>query len=182
MWKYIKNGTAFLKGLLYFFVSKVSKKLSVGSKVRIFLTATIEKNPKGFLKIGAGAKLREHSVIGVRNNANLIIGKNVSVGMDNKIICHNRIEIGDGTLLSPNVLIYDHDHVFSCDTGVQRKEFKSAPVVIGKNCWIGANTVLLKGTVIGDNCVVGAGCVLKGTYADNSVIIQKRDTQIISKT
>ena len=51
----------------------------------------------------------------------------------------------------------------------------TAPVIIGKNCWIGAGTIILKGSQIGDNCVVGAGCVLKGNYADDSLIIQKRD-------
>ena len=50
-------------------------------------------------------------------------------------------------------------------------------MIIGKNCWIGANTIILKGTIIGDNCVVGAGCVLKGKYPDSTIIIQKRITE-----
>ena len=62
-------------------------------------------------------------------------------------------------------MIYDHDHIFDKETGVDRKKYKVAPVVIGKNCWIGANAVILRGTTIGDNCVVGAGCVLKGNYS-----------------
>lgn len=50
---------------------------------------------------------------------------------------------------------------------------------IGKNCWIGANTVILRGTTIGDNSVIGAGCVLKGEYPAGAIIIQKRETTII---
>ena len=58
--------------------------------------------------------------------------------------------------------------------------FKTSPVIIGNNVWIGANTVILRGTEIGDNCVIGAGCVIKGKYGANSVIVQKRtETTIV---
>ena len=49
-------------------------------------------------------------------------------------------------------------------------------MTIGDNSWIGCNVVILRGTSIGKNCIVGAGSVLKGTYPDNSVIVQKRQT------
>lgn len=43
---------------------------------------------------------------------------------------------------------------------------------------VGCNVVILRGTSIGKNCIVGAGSVLKGTYPDNSVIVQKRQTTV----
>lgn len=52
------------------------------------------------------------------------------------------------------------------------------PVKIGNNVWIGANTIILRGTEIGDNYVIGAGCVVKGKYNKGSVIIQKRKEEI----
>ena len=94
--------------------------------------------------------------------------------MDCKIAVHERVIIGEGTLLSPNVLIYDHDHVFDSETGVHRKDFRTKPIVIGKNCWIGANTVILKGTTIGDNCVIGASSVVKASIPKGTVYVQKK--------
>ena len=44
------------------------------------------------------------------------------------------------------------------------------PIVIGKNCFIGCNALILKGTELGDGCVVGAGAVVAGTFEANSVI------------
>ncbi|MCD7859021.1 MAG: hypothetical protein LUH51_02465 [Firmicutes bacterium] len=41
---------------------------------------------------------------------------------------------------------------------------------MAKNCFIGCNTILLKGTVLGDGCVVGAGVVVSGEFPANSVI------------
>ncbi len=90
------------------------------------------------------------------------------------------VTIGKKSSFGPNVLIYDHDH----DT--RRSEetesaYKTAPVFIGNRVWIGANTVILRGSVIGDNCVIGAGSVIKGEYPPNSVIIQKRSEEIIQE-
>ena len=48
-------------------------------------------------------------------------------------------------------------------------------IIIGRNVWIGANTVILRGTTIGDNAVIAAGSVLKGDVAPNTVFLNKRE-------
>ena len=73
-------------------------------------------------------------------------------------------------------LAYKHNYIACFSADSNKEAFVSAPIIIGKNCWIGAHTVILRGTEIGDNCVVGAGCVLSGKYAPNSVIVHKRET------
>lgn len=127
------------------------------------------------LRIGKNFKMRDGAKIRVRKGATCIIGKNCSVNSNNMIACRDRIEIGDYVQFSPNVQVYDHDHNFRAEGGVNAGEYKTSSVRIGNNVWIGANTVILRGTEIGDNAVVGAGCVLKGKYEPDSVIIQKRE-------
>lgn len=97
------------------------------------------------------------------------------------IVSKESIKIGAYTCFGPNVLVYDHDHRTDTDKSIHDSGYKTAPVVIGRNVWIGANSVILRGTVIGDNCVIGAGSVIKGKYAPNSVIIQKRATEVTSR-
>lgn len=46
----------------------------------------------------------------------------------------------------------------------------SGKVTIGNNCFIGMNTVILKGTTIGDNVIIVAGSILRGKHLSNSVI------------
>ncbi len=130
------------------------------------------------LSIGKMFKMRDGAKIRVRKGAECIIGKNTSVNSNNMIACHEKIVIGDNVQFSPNVQIYDHDHDFRYTDGLKGKQYKTAPVVIGNDCWIGANTVILRGTTLGDNCVVGAGSVIKGDFPTGVVIIQKRDTEI----
>ena len=48
---------------------------------------------------------------------------------------------------------------------IQRKA-----IHIGDYCFIGANSIILKGTSLGKNCVVGAGSVVHGVWPDNSII------------
>lgn len=47
---------------------------------------------------------------------------------------------------------------------------KKRPVVIGEGCFLGANSIILKGTTLGKNVLVGAGSVVSGTFPDNVII------------
>ena len=58
-------------------------------------------------------------------------------------------------------------------------KFQTSPITIGSNVWIGANTLILRGTTIGDNCVVAGGSVIRGSYPADTVIVQKRTTEVI---
>jgi acetyltransferase-like isoleucine patch superfamily enzyme len=65
------------------------------------------------------------------------------------------IFIGDSCAISPGVHIYTHDSVkwaLSGGTGARDK----APVHIEDNCYIAANTVIIKGVTIGHHSVVAA--------------------------
>ena len=179
MKKYLTNFIAFIRGFCFYFFSIFSKRRKANRKLRLFRFVSIDVDRGGHLSFGKNVKIKELSSVIVRKDSNLLIGDNVSIGRNNIIACHKKVVIGDGTLLSPNVLIFDHDHHFDCE-GIKRKEFKSSPVIIGKNCWIGANTIILKGSIIGDNCIIGAGCVIKGNYPSNSLVVQKRESEIIN--
>lgn len=130
------------------------------------------------LRIGKHFKMRDGAKIRVRKGGKCVIGDNTSINSSNMIVCHDEIEIGANCQFSPNVQVYDHDHDFREAGGIGAMKYKTSPVRIGNNVWIGANTVILRGTDIGDNCVIGAGSVVKGVFPADSVVIQKRLTEI----
>lgn len=94
------------------------------------------------------------------------------------IVAKDSVSIDEYTSFGPNVLVYDHDHSVDNGKAIRESGYKTEPVIIGKNVWIGANSVILRGTVIGDNSVIGAGSVIKGNYPQNSVIVQKRQSTV----
>ena len=129
-------------------------------------------------KVVLGKKVRVHSgsKLKARPGARLCLGDGVKMNYNCIVVCRSEITIGAGTEFGPSVYVYDHDHDFR--VGLSKDEIANDSVTIGKNCWIGANTVILRGTSIGDNTVVGAGCVIKGDYPSDSVIVQKRETKV----
>ena len=139
-----------------------------------------EMNKGGKVYLGKMVRVHSGCKFKVRRDAELEIGDNVKINYYCIFACREKIKIGAGTEFGPSVYLYDHDHDYR--VGLKEDKFKSAPIVIGKNCWIGAQTVILRGTTLGDNCVVGAGSVLRGIYPANSVIVQKRDTQVLTNT
>ena len=146
-----------VKSILY----KVFRKnISFGSRLRIKKHTEWKLNPNCVFFAGNNLIIGKDVTINVAPCANLRIGENVGVGNRCQMVCHKKIEIGDGTVLAPNVMLFDHNHVFDGINGVHQRDFSDGEIVIGKHCWLGAGCIVLKDVHIGDNCVIGAGSVV----------------------
>ena len=87
------------------------------------------------------------------------LGDRVYANFGLTLVDDTYIDIGDETLLGPNVIIATARHPL--DAELRRRGLQqNAPVTIGRNCWIGAGAIILPGVTIGDNTVVGAGSVV----------------------
>lgn len=160
-------------------------KIMHGNKMKIKMIERISPNvvfdidKKSQLLLGDKVRIHSGSRVTAANGAVIKIGNNCRINNNCRIASRDSIVLGDGVEFGPGVLVYDHDHDFRNEGGIKSGKFDTSPVIIGGNTWIGANTIILRGTVIGENCVVGAGSVIKGVFPDNSLIIQKRETDVI---
>lgn len=100
-------------------------------------------------------------------------GKNITVGKDVFInaCCHFQdhggITLGDGCQIGHNVVFATLNHGLAPE---KRQTTTPAPIVLGRNVWIGSNSTVLQGVTIGDNAVVAAGAVVtKDVPADTIV-------------
>lgn len=118
--------------------------------------------------------LIEKCTLAAVNGGIISVKQGTSLGMNDIIISHEKISIGENCSLAPNICIYDHDF----DANGKTKGFKTGEVNIGNNVWIGAGVIILRNTSIGDNCVIGAGTVIKGVVPSNSIVTGNR-TMII---
>ncbi len=93
-------------------------------------------------------------------------GYNIKLGHRVFLNCHCvlldvcEIEIGDDTLLAPNVQIYAATHPLDWQTRKNQGPEFGRPVKIGADCWIGGGTILCPGVTIGERSVIGAGSVV----------------------
>lgn len=104
----------------------------------------IDLGKKSKLKLGKFVRARSGTKIKVRNKAIVEVGENTSFNHGCMVISHEKIVIGKDVQFGPNVLIYGHDHDFRTKNGLKNLKYKTDPVEIGNNVWIGANGCYLK--------------------------------------
>lgn len=112
--------------------------------------------------------------------ANLLMHDNAEIERNCFILAKDKVEIGKNSTLAYGVTI-----LTSADPNGPENRLsalyppKKAPVVIGDDCWIGANSTILAGVTIGDFCIVAAGAVVtkdvpSGTMvAGNPAMVKK---------
>lgn len=119
------------------------------------------------LRIGEFLMTTGPCYIKCTEGADCTIGDRVFMNHNCAITCAERIIIGDHCNIANNVVIVDHDHRLG-EYGVI-EGLETAPVTIGRNVWIGANTTILKGVKIGDGAVIAAGAVVTRNIPDYEI-------------
>ena len=103
------------------------------------------------------------------SSGKLILHDGVFVNNSCSFNCMERIEVGNGTMMGEGVRFYDHDHVYTAEK-IEKWQWTTAPIRVGRDCWIGSNVTILKGVTIGDNTIIGAGCLIRNDIPANSVV------------
>lgn len=98
----------------------------------------------------------------------------VYAGDNTLISAQTLVRIGRATLLAHNVQIFDNNshptnayqrevqfrRMLGDKSVVAPMEIDTAPVIIGERCWIGMNSLVMRGVTIGDDTIVAAGSVV----------------------
>ena len=88
-----------------------------------------------------------------------------------------KIIIGKGTKIAPNCGIITTNHDFyNLNKSAEGKE-----IVIGEECWIGINSVILPGVHLGKHTIVGAGSVVTKSFEEGNCIIAGNPAKLIRK-
>lgn len=164
-----------LRGLLYkllYFKNIHASLFSIqaNSTIEIF-------NKRAKLTIGRFVFIRKNASIRIDYQGQLHLGEKVFINDNCNINCVNKITIGKGSKIAPNVCINDHDHNYKDAAG---EHLLKGEVIIGSNVWIGSNVVILRDTVIGDNAVIAAGSIVKGIVPADTLFLNKREIKHIS--
>ena len=102
----------------------------------------------------------------------IIIGENVTIEQNLHLTCANKIVIGDNTAIAANVTISDIDHAYAdIHLPVERQDLNVKEVIIGVDCKVYNNVVVLPGVHIGKHCVIGANSVVTRNLPDFTVAV-----------
>ena len=124
-----------------------------------------------------GGKIKNKGTFFIGNNS--IIRPSTDIYVHNEtsslMIGYNKIQIGNGVLTGPHVFIADHNHNYENPhkpiymQGVKIKQ--NAIVKIGDGTWIGTNAVIVGSVQIGKNCVIGANSVVTKNIPDYCIAV-----------
>lgn len=120
------------------------------------------------LQTGHFVLIREKTVIG----DDCLIG--TATIIDGKAKIGNNVKIQTGVYIPPGTVIHDNVFigprvVFTNDKYMEYGAELKGPE-IGEGTKIGANSTILPGIKIGKNCIIGAGSVVTKDIPDNSVV------------
>lgn len=93
------------------------------------------------------------------------IGKGVFINRNLTCVARGGITIEDDVMIGPGVYLLTVNH----DVHDHWKLYAS-PVVLKKNCWIGAGAKIMPGVVIGENSIVASGAVVTKDVPANTIV------------
>ncbi len=118
--------------------------------------------------LGDYATIEDYSCV---NNAlgDVKIGDKSRVGLGNTVI--GPVTIGANVNMAQNIVLSGLNHGFEDIKLAPREQpCSTAPIVIGDDCWIGANVVVVAGVHVGKHAVVAAGSVVTKDVLPFSVV------------
>lgn len=158
---------------------------SAGRKIFIGRNVTFRHLKK--IRLGNNVIIDDNCLIDAKGERNdgIIIDDNVYIGRNTIVYCKNgNIHLKRGVNISSNCTIFssnsltieedtlvgaysyllsggeydytDRETKFADQNGMTSR----SPLVIGKNCWLGARVTVLDGASVGEHCVIGAGAVV----------------------
>ena len=142
----------------------------VGNGLLVQRGASISFGRGAKIRIGSRVILAEYAQIYVAPGAELEIGDGVFIGRGSVVAASEHVRLGDDSQIAHYVTVIDSDHRFDRSSHpLVQSGHKTSPIDVGKNVWIGASAVLLKGVSIGDGAVIGAGTVVAKPVPGRSV-------------
>lgn len=121
----------------------------------------------GKLIVNGTVILRSGTTLQVQKEGSITIGK-ADINHDATIIAKNHMKIGDGLLVSRNVVILDSD--FNKIMNEQGAIINTPrDIMIGDHVWIGVNATILRGAQIGAGAIVSAGAVVGGKIKEGTM-------------
>ncbi|WP_406249367.1 DapH/DapD/GlmU-related protein [Microbacterium sp. M] len=99
---------------------------------------------------------------------NIALGARIFINSGCRFQDQGGIVIGDDCLIGHNTVLATLNHDLD---PAKRADLHPAPIVIGRNVWIGANVTVLPGVTIGDDAVVAAASVVTKDVPAGTVVV-----------
>lgn len=148
--------------MFYYDRLRIAKISFIGKRLKLIIGKDSHITIQGKIRISDNVELQ--------SNGELVIGSGCGINSNSRIIAFEKIQIGDNVSIAQFVAVLDHDHSYELKDGIlDLKRFRTSPVRIGNNVWLGDKVTITKGVTIGDNVVIGANSVVTKDIPANCI-------------
>lgn len=140
-----------------------------GRKAVIRWQTVMNVSPINQFRLGTHSTIEEYTIVD-NGVGDVIIGDYTRIGLRCTII--GPVQIGHHVILAQNIAVSGLNHRYEdLQHPIHEQGVTTAPIEIGDDSWIGANSVITAGVHIGKHVVVGAGSVVTKDVPDYSVAV-----------
>lgn len=150
----------------------IMRQFGAGSRI---VNPMLIVNPNNIV-VGCNVLIRNGvrlEVVGEKNDIVIEIGDNVNIEQNVHIVAKDSIKIGNNVSITGCCSIVDIIHPYDEHNDIEkignRISDKISPVTIGDNSFIGFGSHINPGVNIGKNCIIGARSVVTKNIPDNCV-------------
>jgi acetyltransferase-like isoleucine patch superfamily enzyme len=163
-----------------------SAEVSIQGKFHFGKRVSIARN--SVIQVREGTTLRLGDGVRIGRDAELTPAPQITVGdftsVQDRCIFLGDLDIGSNCLFAPNVMMSSSTHEFSmhphwlirdqdelvANSGRESSAKHHRPIHVEDDCWIGINSVVMRGVVVGRGSVVGANSVVTHSVEPYSVM------------
>lgn len=113
----------------------------------------------GTIEIGENCEIGDFAVLDAFGGM-IVLGAHCSVNPFCVLYGHGGLTIGNDVRIATHTVMIPANHNFRGVGLIRNQGTSQRGIIIGANCWLGANVTLLDGVEIGANSVIAAGSVV----------------------
>lgn len=144
----------------FFAYIKGHEGIQLGRGCKIHADASVDASRSPGVRFGDKVTLNRYAYV-QGGNGGVRLGDRVEINNFSIVNGTGGVDIGEDTVIGPGVRIISYQHRIARGATINSQPTNAQPIHIGRDVWLGANSIILAGVTIGDGAVVAAGAVVR---------------------
>ena len=150
-----------------------AKRYRITYRRGVFIHPTFRSIGQPNIYVNENVVLHSNTLMDCGTNGTIICDCGVHINSFTRIEAENKVYLGKDVLIGPNVYISDRNHNYENINQpiIGQGYYSRGEVRMESGTWIGIHSAIVGNVRIGKNCVIGANTVITKDIPDYSVVV-----------
>tara|TARA_B100000780_G_C21087953_1_gene438346 strand:+ start:389 stop:1012 length:624 start_codon:yes stop_codon:yes gene_type:complete len=148
--------------------SKINR-IKIGNNIQILGEIDIRTRENGSISFDDNVKIESNCRFVAAREGKILIGKNTCITTGAIFNGGADLIIGENCIFGPRITFNANEHNFKKDMNINEQGFTHKSILVGNDCWVGANVVVAKGVSISNKSIIGANSFVNKDTEENSI-------------